>query len=218
MSMFLLTAVPLFFFLFMSIDFSGIIATKNFRTAFILGCGISFFSLLLLSIIHYYITIRYSWLTLFFYHWFFNVFFFTLVSVTESAVLVGKRLLPAYDRKDFPFVYAFFSGYFTPVSFYILIQKFYMLDFFILFLYPLLLITLGFWISFIVLEAFGHQGYLRVLIFSTLIPLTATAALVPEFYYLNFQNYGMLIGLFLFIICFSVYSILRHDYRRVFGT
>lgn len=218
MSIFLLTAVPLFFFLFMSIDFSGIIATKNFKTAFILGGGISFFSLFVLSVVHYYINIHYSWLPLFFYHWFFDVFFFTLVSVSGFTVLVGKRVIPACDRKDFPFVYAFFSGYFAPVPLYILIQKFYMLDSFILFLYPILLITLGFWISFIVLEAIGHRGYRRVLIFSSLIPLTGAAALVPEFYYLNFQNYGMLIGLFLFLVCFSVYSILRHDYRRVFGT
>ncbi len=218
MSIFLVTAVPLVSFLYISLEFRGLSATKTFKNAFISGFILSIFSLLILAVISYYVQERYSRFMVFLCHWIFDVLIFTLFSVGGYFLFTVRRLFSFDKRTDYPFLYAYFAGYLTPVGFYMLIRNFYTLDSYILFLFPLLLIALGFWIPFIILEAQRQRGYLRIVIFLALLPLTMAAALVPGLYYLNYRTYAVLLDLFLLLLCSSVYSILRRDYTQIFGS
>ncbi len=218
MSIFLLTAVPLVFFLFITLEFRGLTATKTFKSAFVSGFVLSALSLLILAVMSYYIQNRYTRLMVFICHWFFDILYYTLFSVGGYFVLSARRFFVFDDRKDFPFLYAYFSGYLTPVGFYTVMRNFYTLDSYILFLFPMILIAVGFWLSFLIIEGQRQRGYLRVIIFLTILPLTLTAALVPWLYYLNYQMYALLLDIFILLVCSSIYSILRHDYTKIFGS
>ncbi len=213
-----MTAVPLVFFLYITLEFRGLTATTNFKNAFVSGFIFSVLSLLILAVMSYYIQNRYTKLMVYICHWFFDVLYYTVFSLGGYFILSTRRFLVFDDRKDFPFIYTYFSGYLTPVGFYIAIRNFYTMDSYILFLFPLILIVMGFWLAFIILEAQRQRGYLRVIIFLTILPMTLAVALVPWLYYLNYQMYAVLLDIFIVLVCSSVYSILRHDYTRIFGS
>ncbi len=218
MSIFLLSAVPLGFFLYISIEYSGIMATKLFWKSFILG-GISFIvSLILLTVLGYPIHPAYEPVPLFVYHWFMDLFFFALSGTLGFLFFYYRGILVFERRKDFPFVYSFFSGFLSPAGVYILIKKFYFLDTYILFLYPLLLVVLGFITTFLVLEVQRSNGYRQILLFIIMIPATAVLAGVPALYYLNYHTYAVLLSCFLPLLSSSIYSILRNDYHTVFNS
>ncbi len=128
MSIFLVTAVPLVSFLYLSQEFRGLSATKTFKNAFISGFILSIISLLILAVINYYVQERYSWIMVFLCHWIFDVLLFTMFSVGGYFLFTARRFFFFDKRKDYPFLFAYFSGYFTPVGFYMLMRNFYTLD------------------------------------------------------------------------------------------
>ncbi len=217
MSIFLLTAVPLISFFYLSLEFKGLTSTKTFKTTFVSGFALSVLSVLILAIVNYYVQQRYTKLMVFVCHWIFDVLYYTVFSVGGYFILSFRTSRPYRKRKDFPFLYSFFAGYFSPVGLYMLIRNFYTFDSYILFLFPLMLVALGFWLPFIILEAQRQRGYVRVLIFLSILPFTLVIALVPELYYLNYHTYATLLDLFILLLCSSVYSILRDDYVHLFG-
>lgn len=217
MSIFLLSAVPLVFFLYISIEYSGILATKLFWKSFLLG-GITFIvSLILLTVLDYFIHPVYEPVPLFIYHWFMDLFFFSLSGTLGFLLFYYRGILVFERRKDFPLVYAFFSGFLSPAGVYILIKNFYFLDTYLLFLYPLLLVVIGFITTFLVIEAQRSNGYKQIFLFLLIIPATAVIAGVPALYYLNYHTYAVLLACFLPLLSSSIYSILRNEYHTVFG-
>lgn len=218
MSIFLLSALPLAFFFYISIEFTGLIAADTFKKAYISGLVVFVVSIVILTTMNSYIQSGYTRLGLFFYHWFFDIFFFLAAGTAGYFILYFRGFLVFDERKEFPFLYTFFSGYLTPVGLYTLIRNFYTLDSYLLFFYPVLIAVSGFWITFIMLEVLRHRGYKRVIILISILPFTFIAAIVPVLYYLNFHSYALMLDLFLLLISSSVYSILRHDYRAVFGS
>ena len=217
MRVFLLSAVPLTFFLYISIEYSSIMAAKRFWKSFYLGIVTFIMSLVIITSLSYYIPMGYESLPLFMYHWFMDLFSFALASVTGYLFLYYRGILIFDQRKDFPFLFAFFSGYLSPAGLYILIKNFYCLDTYILFLYPVVLVVLGFVVTFLVIEALRSRGYLRILLFAANVPATAVIAIVPALYYLNYHTYALLLAWFLPLVALSIYSILRNDYHSVFS-
>ncbi len=193
-------------------------ATKRFRESFISGIIVFAVSLIFITAVNHYISRGYNPVPLFMYHWFTDLFVLTIGGTLGFLFLYYRGILVFERRKDFPFIYTYFSGYLSLTGLYILIKDFYSFDSYILFLYPVLLIVLGFVVSFLVLEAQRSSGYMKILLFFTLIPGTAAIAAVPALYYLNYHSYAFMLTGFLPLLASSIYSILRNDYRSLFGT
>ncbi len=217
MSIFLLSAVPLTYFLFVSVEFKESADSVMLRRSYLYGLLVFAASLPVIVFINRYINPGYMPVPLFLYHWATEFLFFTAASAGGYYLLRLKGYVSFDRRRDFVYLVSFFYGYFSPAGFYMLIKKFYWLDTYLLFMYPVLLAVIGFWISFTVMEAGRAEGYRRTVILLSLVPSTAAAAAVPALYYLNYHSYALMLTVFLPLLCSSVYSILRNDYRRGMG-
>ncbi len=217
MSIFLLSAVPLSYFLFVSVEFKDDADPDMLRRSYFYGLLVFAASLPVIVFVNKYINPGYRPVPLFLYHWFTELILFVIASAGGYYLLRFKGYLSFDKRRDFVYLTSFFYGYLSPAGFYMLIKKFYWLDTYILFLYPVLLAVLGFWLSFTVMEALRADGYRRIIILLSLIPSTAVMGAVPALYYLNYHSYALMLAVFLPLLCSSVYSILRNDYRRKSG-
>ena len=220
--MFLLIVISLFL-LFSVILFSGIVIsyffkwdfnTGRFKKVFFIGMFFYFVAQIILLLISSFFTIKYNQTYLFMYLWIKEVFVIIIVILSGYFYLLKKGLFRQDSYREFPYIFSYTSGFFALSGLIKIVTSLLKFDAYILFLYPVICIILLLLFSIIIIEAGTRRGYVSVLIYSLLLPLSLLVALVPWFYYLNYILAAIGVAVASLSIAGVLFYILKKDYIR----
>ncbi|MDA3937693.1 MAG: hypothetical protein PF693_00060 [Spirochaetia bacterium] len=213
MSLFLLFSVPLFSGIMISHYFKWEFNTERFKKLFFSGLFFYLIARIILLLIGIFYNIYYDKLSLFLYLWINEIVVVLLVALAGYFLMLKKDLFRQNSYKEYPFMFSYISGFFILSGLTKIIGNFFNFDSYILFIYPFISIILLVFFSIIIIEASTKRGYISVLIYSLLIPVSLLLALVPWFYYLNYTLISIGILLASLVGIGVVFFILKKDYN-----
>ncbi len=210
--LFLLFSLPLFSGIMTSHFFKWEFKTGRFKRLFFYGMFFYLIARLILLITGVFFNSPYEKLFLFLYLWINETVVLLLVALAGYLLLLKKDLFRQNSYKEYPFVFSYISGFFALSGLTKIVGNFFNLDSYMLFLYPFICIIALVLFSIIIIEAGTRHGYVSILIYSLLFPVSLLLALVPWFYYLNHNLYSIGILLISLLSVGGVFFILKKDY------
>jgi len=211
-SSFLLLAVPVFTGIMVSIFFRWDFNKDRFKKVFFMGMFFFLIAQILLQIIGLFYSMNYDELPLFFNLWIKEIFIILLVAVSGYFLLLKKGIFREGSYREFPFIFSYLSGYFFLSGLIKIIDSLFKFDTYILFLYPVICIVMVMLISIIIIEAGTRRGYISILIYSLLLPLSLGIALVPWLYYLSHSTVALGLAFVVLLGSGVIFYMLKKDY------
>lgn len=213
-SSFLLLSLPLFSGIIVSQYFRWDFNSGRFKQVFFTGMFFYVISQVLLLLIGLFFEINYNKLPLYIYLWM-NEFFIILIVAFAGYFLLSIRGFFKKDSfREFPYIFSYASGFLFFAGLIKIVNSLFMFDVYILFIYPFICFALLLFFSIIVIEASTRRGYISILIYSLLIPLSLLFALVPWLYYLNYFSAAMGVVLVSLFGVGALFFFLKKDYIR----
>lgn len=213
-SLFLLFSVPLFFAIVVTIFFKWDSSINRFKKAFFMG--ISFFivaQIILLLIGHIY-KVNYEKLPLFIYIWITDVLVLLLIVSIGYFLMVKNGFFRQDSYREYPVVFSYMGGFMVLAGLVRIVDSSLKFDGYMLFLYPFMCMTMLTAFSIIIIEAGTRRGYISVLIYALLFPLSLLLALIPWLYYTNYIPGAVGVILLAFIGTGLVFFLSKKDYIR----
>lgn len=213
-SLFLLFSVPLFFAIVVTIFFKRDSSINRFKKAFFIG--ISFFivaQIILLLIGHIY-KVNYEKLPLFIYIWITDVLVLLLIVSMGYLLMVKNGFFRQDSYREYPVVFSFMGGFMVLAGLVRIVDSSLKFDGYTLFLYPFMCMTMITAFSIIIIEAGTRRGYIPVLMYALLFPLSLLLALIPWLYYTNYIPGAVGVMLLAFIGTGLVFFLSKKDYMR----
>jgi len=220
--MFLLIIISSFL-LFSVILFSGIVIshffkwdfnTERFKQVFFMGMLFYLAVQLILFLISFFFTIKYDQTYLFIYIWVREFFVIFSVVLSGFFYMLKKGMFRQDSYREFPFIFSYISGFFALSGLTKIVNSLFKFDSYILFIYPVICIVLVLFVSIIIIEASTRRGYISILIYSLLLPLSLLLTLAPWFYYLNYFLAAIGVALVSFFGAGVLFYALKKDYTR----
>lgn len=213
-SSFLLISVPLFSGLVISRYFRWDFVSSRFKQVFFMGAFFYILARILLLLAGILYKINYDRSSLFLYLWFNDIFILLLIALAGYFLLLKKGLFRQDSYREFPFIFSYASGFFALSGLSKIVDSLLKFDAYILFIFPLIQIVLLLLFSIIIIEASTRRGYLTILIYSLLLPMSFAVILVPWFYYINYYPAAIGIAAAVLAGSFGLFYILKKDYIR----
>lgn len=213
-SSFLLFAVPVFTGTMISIYFKWDFNKNRFKKVFFMGMLFYLLAQASLLIIGIFYPVNYNQLPLFFNLWIKEIFVIILIAASGYFLMLKKDMFRVGSYREYPFIFSYLSGFFFLSGLIKIISSLFKFDTYILFLYPLISISMIMLISIILIEAGTRRGYTSILFYSLLLPLSLGMVLVPWSYYLSYIPAAL--GL-TFVVLFGsgiTFYVLKKDYIR----
>lgn len=213
-SLFLLFSVPLFFAIVVAIFFKWDSSINRFKKAFFIG--ISFFivaQIILLLIGHIY-KVNYEKLPLFIYIWITDVLVLLLIVSMGYLLMVKNGFFSQDSYREYPVVFSYMGGFMVLTGLVRIVDSSLKFDGYMLFLYPFMCMTMLTAFSIIIIEAGTCRGYISVLMYALLFPLSLFLALIPWLYYTNYIPGAVGVMLLAFIGTGLVLFLSKKDFIR----
>ncbi len=213
-SSFLLISVPLFSGLVISRYFKWDFISSRFKQVFFMGTVFYILARVLLLLIGIMYRINYDKSSLFLYLWINEIFIVLLAASAGYFILLKKGMFRQDSYREFPLIFSYSSGFFALSGLSKIVDSLLKFDAYILFLYPLINIVLLLLFSIIIIEAGTRRGYISILIYFLLLPLSLVLILVPWFYYTNYIPAAIGIALSSLAGSSGLFYMLKKDYTR----
>ena len=213
-SSFLLISIPLFSGIMVSLFFRWDFSSGRFKKVFFMGVLSYVFAQVILLIVGFFYKINYDSVSLYMYYWVNENLVILLAALAGYFLMLKKGLFRQDSYREFPYIFSYASGFFALSGLREIVSSLLKFDAYILFIYPLVRIVLLLLFSIIIIEASTRKGYVSILIYSLLLPLSLVLVFVPWFYYINYFPASIGITLALFTGTMGLFYLLKKDYIR----
>ncbi len=212
--LFLLLSVPLFFAIIVTLLFKWDSHVSRFRKAFFIGLSVFIASQIILLFIGFFYKVNYEKLPLFIHIWITDILVLLVVVSMGYFLMVKKGLIRQDSYREYPVVFSYAGGFMVLSGLAKIVDSLLKFDSYMLFLYPFICMTLLIAFSITIIEAGTRRGYISILMYVLLFPLSLILALIPWLYYTNYIMASVGVMLVIFSGTGLVFFLLRKDYIR----
>lgn len=213
-SLFLLFSVPVFFLLVIMLFFKWDLSIGRFKKAFFMGMSVFIAAQIILFLITFFYKMNYEKLPLFIHIWITDVLILLLTALSGYLLMVKTGFFRQDSYREYPFILSYTGGFLVLTGLVRIAGSLFKFDGYKLFLYPFICMTILISFSIIVIEAGTRRGYVSVLMYSLLFPLSLLLALIPWLYYINYILASIGVGVASFVVAGLVFFLLKKDYIR----
>ena len=213
-SMFLLFSVPLFFAIVVTLFFKWDLSASRFKKAFFMGLSVFVVAQIVLLLIGFFYKVNYVKFPLFIYIWISDILVLLLIALMGYLLLVKNSFFRQDSYREYPYILAYTGGFLVLTGLTRIVDSLLKFDGYMLFLYPIVCMTLLLSFSIIIIEAGTRRGYVSALMYSLLFPLSLLLALIPWLYHTNYIPAAVGVALFTFTGAGLVFLLLKKDYIR----
>ena len=213
-SLFLLFSVPLFFAIIVTLFFKWDSIVNRFKKAFFVGISVFIAAQIILLLIGFFYRVNYEKLPLFIHIWITDILILLAVVSIGYFIMVKYGFFRQDSYREYPVVFSYAGGFMVLAGLAKIVDSLLKFDDYMLFLYPLVSMTLLTAFSIIIIEAGTRRGYISVLMYALLFPLSLLLALIPWLYYTNYIPAAVGVTLMAFFGTGLVFFLLKKDYIR----
>ncbi|MCK5200108.1 MAG: hypothetical protein KAR21_17245 [Spirochaetales bacterium] len=214
-SLFLLFSVPLFFAIVVTLFFKWDSSINRFKKAFFTGLSFFIAAQIILLLIGLVYKVNYEKLPLFIYIWITDLLVLLIILSAGYFLMVKNGFFRQDSYREYPVVFSYTGGFMVLAGLARTVNSLLKFDGYMLFLYPFVCMILLISFSIIIIEAGTRRGYIPVLLYALLFPLSLLLALIPWLYYTNYIPAAVGITLLAFISTGLVFFLLKKDYIRI---
>ena len=204
--------VFIFVLLFINLFFKWGAVTARLKKLFFIGMLNFVVAKFVILLIHFFYKINFDKIPFFFYLWISEILVFSVFLLFTYQVLIRLGLLRPDSFREYPYVFSYISGFFTLAGLTAVVGSQLKLDSYIVFIYPIVCLTLLLSYSIIFIEAGTRQNYKSFLLYFLLLPLSLILAFIPWLYYLNYARVSLGLALITLTGSFVVFFFLKKDY------
>ncbi len=213
-SLFVLLAVPILYTVLVTVFFEKELGRKRFNRAFFSGMLLFVLVQVIYQFIKLFYKINYEWFPLYIFLWATEILPFIIVLVSGYFLLVRRGVFRQDSYLEYPHVFSYTAGLLVLAGLFRSVNSLWKLDSYILFLYPLLIISILILFPVIVVEAGVRRGYGKALFFALLLPYSLILVLIPWLFYINYFFISLGTALFISAGSLAAFLLLRKDYIR----
>ncbi|MCK5153170.1 MAG: hypothetical protein KAQ93_02330 [Spirochaetales bacterium] len=211
-SSFLLLSVPMFSGIIVSLYFKWDFNSDRFKKVFFMGIFFYVIAQIILLLVGLFFRIDYDKSSFYIYLWITEFLILILTALAGYLLMLSRGFFRQDSYREFPFIFSYVSGFLSLAGLTKIVNSLFKFDAYILFIYPVICIALLLFFSIIIIEAGTRRGYISILIYSLLIPLSLILPLAPWFYYLNYFPAVIGVSLVSFFSAGALFFILKKDY------
>lgn len=213
-SLFLLFSVPVFFAIVVTLFFKWDSSVNRFKKVFLMGLSAFIAAQIILLLIGFFYKVSYEKLPLFFHIWITDILVLIVVASMGYFLMVKNSLIRQDSYREYPIVFSYTGGFMFLAGLAKIVESLLKFDGYMLFLYPFMCMTLLVAFSTIIIEGGTRRGYIQVLMYTLLFPLSLLLALIPWLYYTNYTMASVGVMLVAFLGTSLVFFLLRKEYIR----